>query len=327
MKTRFRFSGHESFPCRYTWLPKGYREIVANPYLFNDEDNAMVKLGVGKNMVRSIKFWLQAFGIAENVGKTQEMKPTLFGETLLSKQGLDPFLESNRTLWLLHWKISSIIDEPLFAWHFLLNQWSEPTFSKTEIVREFTLESDRMERPLSDFTKEQHFDIFLHSYLAGRGKKQNDVQEDTLDCPLIELSLISNAGERMLGESGKKEPIYEFNQEAKPEITEAMFVYCLYDFWQHHRQQENTLSFREISSINGSIGQIFKLTEPDIRNRLESLSDHSKKYFSYTASASIPRVTRTTLISKENEKKLLQDIFAPAIKLNKRKTVSQFNEA
>lgn len=326
MKTRFRFSGHESFPCRYPWLPKGYREIVANPSLFTDEDNAMVKLGVGKNMVRSIRFWLQAFGIAENVGRSQEMTPTLFGQTLLSKDGLDPFLESNKTLWLLHWKISSISYEPLFAWYFLLNQWSEPTFSKTEIIRAFTLESDRMERPLSDFTKEQHFDIFLHSYLAARGKRQNDVIEDTLDCPLTELSLITNAGERMLGEAAKKEPVYEFNQEAKPEITEAMFIYCLYDFWQQNRQQENTISFQDIATNQGSIGQIFKLTEPDIRNRLESLSAESRNYFSYTASAAIPRVTRSLLIDAEHEKKLLENIFIVPKKSTKRK-VSQLHEA
>lgn len=269
----------------------------------------MVKLGVGKNMVRSIKFWLQAFGIAENIGRTQEMAPTLFGESIFGKKGLDPYLETNKTLWLLHWKIASIRNEPLFAWHFLLNEWAEPTFSKTEIVREFTLESERLDRPLSDFTKEQHFDIFLHSYLGGRSKRQNDVLEDTLDCPLAELSLISSAGERMLGTSGRKEPIYEFNQEAKPEISEAMFIFCLYDFWQSHRQQENTLSFREISSIHGSIGQVFKLSEPDIRNRLESLSTAAKRYFDYMASAAIPRITRKTLIAPENEKQLLENIY------------------
>ena len=26
-----RFSGHESFACRYAWLPKAYRELVADP--------------------------------------------------------------------------------------------------------------------------------------------------------------------------------------------------------------------------------------------------------------------------------------------------------
>jgi hypothetical protein len=51
--TRYRVSGHESFPCRYTWLPKTVRGLKNNPRLFADEDQAMVDLGLGKNMVRS----------------------------------------------------------------------------------------------------------------------------------------------------------------------------------------------------------------------------------------------------------------------------------
>lgn len=326
MKMKFRFSGHESFPCRYTWLPKGYRELAVNPALFKDEDNAMVRLGVGKNMVRSIRFWLQAFGIAESVGRTQEMRLTLFGDSIFGKNGLDPFLEDNKTLWLLHWQISSIADEPLFAWYFLLNQWPEPMFSKTEIVRAFTAESEKMDRPLSDFTKDQHFDIFLHSYLSGRSRKQNDLLEDTLDCPLAELDLVTTAGERVLGESSRKEPLYEFRQLAKPEITEELFIFCLYDFWKKNRQQESSLSFQEISFIPGSIGQIFKLNEPDIRSRLESLSAESRGYFNYQASASTPKVTRSTLFSDEIESKLLRRIFETHKNAEVRKTVSQLNE-
>ncbi len=51
-----RFSGHESFVCRYAWLPKAFRAIVQDPAAFRDEEQAMVSLGVGKNMVRSIRF-------------------------------------------------------------------------------------------------------------------------------------------------------------------------------------------------------------------------------------------------------------------------------
>jgi len=51
----YRVSGHESFPCRYSWLPKAVRGLAENPMIFSDEDAAMVTLGVGKNMVRSRK--------------------------------------------------------------------------------------------------------------------------------------------------------------------------------------------------------------------------------------------------------------------------------
>ena len=63
-----RFSGHESFACRYAWLPKAYRELRTDPDAFADEDRAMVQLGVGKNMVRSIRFWVEVMGVAEPTG-------------------------------------------------------------------------------------------------------------------------------------------------------------------------------------------------------------------------------------------------------------------
>ena len=57
---QYRFSGHESFPCRYAWLPKAFAAIAEDPLAFADEEKAMIRLGVGKNMVRSIRFWMQA---------------------------------------------------------------------------------------------------------------------------------------------------------------------------------------------------------------------------------------------------------------------------
>src|SRR5437879_10801917 len=60
----YRFSGHETFPCRYAWLPKAYRALDGDPAGLSDDEQAMVDLGVGKNMVRAIRFWVQASGIA-----------------------------------------------------------------------------------------------------------------------------------------------------------------------------------------------------------------------------------------------------------------------
>jgi hypothetical protein len=317
---RFRFSGHESFPCRYTWLPKAYKAISKNPIIFSDDNQAMVELGVGKNMVKAIKFWVQAFGIADT--QTQGMKITRFGERLLSEGGLDPFLEDIRTLWLLHWKISSIPEEPLFAWYFLLNQWAEPSFSVSQVLKEFTRESERMERPLSDFTKEQHLDIFLHTYVRRRSRKADEVMEDTLDCPLTELQFVLPAGER-INDLDRREPVYEFRQEAKNEITAALFVYCLFDFWQINRKEEATLAFREISSMPGSIGHLFKLSEPDIRNRLESILKDSGGFFEYAASAAVPRVLKHCELNEFTEELLLNKIYGVVSKSKQTKKMGQ----
>src|SRR5437867_12334716 len=84
----YRISGHETFPFRYTWLPKAVRGLTTNPRLFSNEDEAMVALGVGKNMVRSIRFWAQATGVSKNAGKTGTHNLTDLGIALLGEGGL-----------------------------------------------------------------------------------------------------------------------------------------------------------------------------------------------------------------------------------------------
>ena len=58
------FAGHETFPFRYTWLRKAIDLVTADPEAFGRED-AMVHLGVGKNMVRSMRHWAMAAGVIE----------------------------------------------------------------------------------------------------------------------------------------------------------------------------------------------------------------------------------------------------------------------
>src|SRR5258708_33622 len=122
----YRVSGHESFTCRYAWLPKVVEQLQHDERLFSDEENAMVKLGVGKNMVRSIRFWAQSSDIAISNGKGSGHYLTKFATSLLGDKGLDRYLEDTRTLWLLHWKLATNISAPLLAWDYLLNYWQEP---------------------------------------------------------------------------------------------------------------------------------------------------------------------------------------------------------
>ena len=220
----YRISGHESFPCRYTWLPKAVRGLDADPRLFSDEERAMVDLGVGKNMVRSIRFWSFATGIAVTEARGAGTSLTDLATALLGKRGLDPYLEDRRTLWLLHWKLATNVQNPLLAWDYLLNRWQEPEFTLSSAIKALEkvafAQSDRVSRT----TLEQHFDAFLHTYVPTRGRK-GEVQEDNLDCPLVELQLIVKTGDREIDRSsGKREPIYVFRREEKPDITPELFV-------------------------------------------------------------------------------------------------------
>ena len=57
---RFAFGRHETFHLRFAWLSKGFAAFQANSDLFEDLDSATVTLGVGKNMVQSIRYWMRA---------------------------------------------------------------------------------------------------------------------------------------------------------------------------------------------------------------------------------------------------------------------------
>ncbi len=98
---KLSFSGHESFQCRSLWLKKGY-DFVNNGHSFTNED-AVVELGVGKNMVNAIRFWMKAFGLTY-----ENDKPTPLANKLLNDvDGWDPYLEDEDSLWLLHYRVGT----------------------------------------------------------------------------------------------------------------------------------------------------------------------------------------------------------------------------
>ena len=62
-----RFSGHDTFHCKEQWLLKGI-QLIDNHQdnsIFKS-DSAIYKLGVGKNMVRSIHYWLKSFALIDD---------------------------------------------------------------------------------------------------------------------------------------------------------------------------------------------------------------------------------------------------------------------
>ena len=60
MLIKVAFGRHETFHLRFAWLVKGFAAFQANADLFDDVDAATVTLGVGKNMVQAIRYWMRA---------------------------------------------------------------------------------------------------------------------------------------------------------------------------------------------------------------------------------------------------------------------------
>lgn len=300
-KIEQKLSGHETFPCRYAWLPKAVDGVSADPAIFKDEDNAMVTLGVGKNMVRSIRFWAEAARIIEPAAKNNGYIVSSIGKALMIGNGrkpLDPYMEDIKTLWLIHWNLAVNPAFQVFAWDFFLNKWQDPEISASlafVTLRKMTFNKEKI---VSDIILHQQYDIFLHSYVPTRGRK-GEVREDNLDCPLVELELLRQIGIRQSSiNAGKHEPVYAFRRDPKPEISSAIFAYCLDDYWRLWHPEENTLSFSLLVNGHHSPGQVFKLPEDDIRNRCESLANDTEKFFEFHESAMQPMIVRKCSFEK-----------------------------
>ena len=294
---QYRFTGHETFPCRYPWLPKAVNTLKNHQDLFKNIDEAIVRLGVGKQMARAIRFWVEAAKVVEKEEKG-DLKVSPLGEKLLGEKGRDPYLEDIQTLWLIHWNFSTHPESPIFAWDFLMNRWQDPEIAPSRAVDAFKKEANSQERQLSIVTLKQHFNIFLHTYVPTRGKKGN-ILEDNLDCPLIELDLIRQIGETVSDDNGKREPIYAFNRDPKPQISQPLFFYCLDNFWKTYHPKEKSLQFREIASGHGSPGQIFKLSEQEIGDRLEEIEDFTDGAMRFRESVSLRQIQKQKDIQKD----------------------------
>lgn len=296
--SKFRYSGHETFVCRYAWLPKavGILSDRSHSKLFSDEDDAMVSLGVGKNMVRSIRFWAETAGVIQSLEEHKGYGVTSFGQELLGHDGHDCYLEHPATLWLLHWKIATNPEGPIFQWVQMLNHWHRAEFTEAEALVFLKRCMPPLPRPISDRTTEDGLRVFINTYIPTKGRK-GEVAEDNLDSPFVELSLLRRSGERTDLKTGQREPIYAFAIEDKPAISTALFAYCLNDFWQNEHSQEKTISFGAVAVGEGSPGQIFKLPEASVRHHLDQIREVSKGCFVFEESASLQQVARSNKAS------------------------------
>ena len=59
-----KFRGHETFYIRKGWLTKGMKYVKKMPDVFTSkEHNPMDTLGIGSNMVKSLRYWLTTVGL------------------------------------------------------------------------------------------------------------------------------------------------------------------------------------------------------------------------------------------------------------------------
>lgn len=216
-----RFGGHQTFFVREGWLAKGLALLREEPTAFDDPYVAD-RLGVGRNMAKSIEHWLMATGLAQKAerrGRSSHRRGeprltvTELGEVIAEH---DQWFLDPGTWWFLH---INLVRTPGHAgtWHWFFNHYASSRFERATVVAQLELhESKSSRRTAARKTLERDVGCLLGSYAVEVPYRRKDPEEE-IDCPFQDLRII-----RHFRASG----YYELNRRRKS-IPRHVLLYAL----------------------------------------------------------------------------------------------------
>jgi len=281
-KSKYTFSGHETFQCKTLWLKKGY-DFVKAGYDFNDSD-AVVVLGVGKNMVSAIRYWMKAFGLLDDNGLTR-ISYYLFDD----KTGKDPYSEDLATLWLLHYLIVDTNYASLYKLTFDDFQRERKEFSSEQLQRfvKRHCTDNGFDTLYNENTVKKDIDVLLKNYILPTDSKTNE----DYSVLLLELNLIRPDNERKM---------FIFNDSGKRAVPPEIFLYSIID----KKRGDKSLSY----NILLDIARIFCMNSEELLLCIRSLTEMFNDHIVFTDNAGIKQLQFVKDIDKIED--VLNDYFA-----------------
>ncbi|MBO8161878.1 MAG: DUF4007 family protein [Thermosipho sp. (in: Bacteria)] len=248
---------HETFTPRYGWLKKGFDAVIENSNIFRERE-AIEKLGVGKNMVNSIRFWCLAFKLIKVDDK--EIVPTKLGQRLLGDvNGWDPYLEDDASLWLLHWQLFVPPFEAV-SWPLAFNRCNLQSFDIKELSRIIFNAAQGFPSlaKASAKTYQRDASCIIRMYVDEEDK------DSEIECPFTQLGLMYRTGEKNK---------VSFNTAAKLNLPPLIFAAACFSYAAHYLShgQKNISLQRLVFGIN-SPGVAFKLPETAVGYYLSEAS-------------------------------------------------------
>lgn len=278
--TKYTFSGHESFTCKTLWLKKGY-DFIKNNGNFNSLDS-VVELGVGKNMVASIRYWMRAFGLTVN-DEPQAIAVYLFD----SNSGKDPFIEDLGTLWLLHFLLVNTGEATLYNLLFTQLQRERKVFDRQHIlnlVKRIMTEENRQNLYNENTVKKDIGTLLLNYVLP---QKTNALDE--YNSLLIDLDLIR------LDADGKS---FLFNTEGKRLIPWQIFLYAIINV----KGKDMTVSYDTLQEL----GLMFCMNDMEVIEMCNTIVEHQESAIAYSDVAGIRQLH---FLNDINEVEVLNEYY------------------
>ena len=251
MSNRLVFSGHETFHCKGLWLKKGY-DFVERDGKFTDQ--ACIDLGVGRNMVSSIRFWLKAFGIVDFENEnTTEIANFVFNKN----NGRDKYLEDEASLWLLHYLL--VVNDYSSIYSIIFNEFRKlkPEFNKDNFVSYM----EGVDSSQNQNTLAKDFSVFLRTYYS---KNEKDI-EDSFSGILSDLELVQE-----IKKNNSTKYVIQNNKQQDIPIELVLFVVL------ENKEYGKSISFKNLYSDFNSVGNIFAFSKEHLEKKLVLISEKYK---------------------------------------------------
>ena len=192
-----KFRAHDTFFIRKGWLSKGMRNVVANQDVFVTKDkdrNPMDVLGIGANMVKALRYWLQVVALTSETTKGQRIQSlTHLGELVYEH---DPYIEELGTLWLLQYQLAKNKDEAT-AWYFFFNEFNMGEFTREDFVQALQNYIVMAQEQAAIRSLNDDFSCIINTYVSrGKTSAAKVSPENNIDCPFGELGLIDVLSKR-----------------------------------------------------------------------------------------------------------------------------------
>lgn len=266
------FGQHQTFFLRQQWINKGLREVDENPSFFKNENHFEI-LGVGKNMAKSIRYWLTAMKLIKEIPKQRnQYKLTELANLIME---YDPYIKRNETLTLLHYLLVTE-KEIATTWYWFFNVFNERVFNKTMLVDQLTKWiSENYPRAVSESTIKRDIDCLIQFYV--QKEYRNQTPEDVIKSPFEILELIKET----TGDNYLKSSV-NLKQSAG-----ILFVTLLKYF---EKYSVNEVSLTDLQNSEELWGHVFNLNRDAIINNIDEIQQKYPIIFTRTNRLDIIRL-------------------------------------
>ena len=293
------FSGHETFPLRQLWLKKGFDAGFGTDLIpksrFND-DAAIARFGVGKNMVASIRHWGLACGVFDERSEDKHnFHKDPMWRLILEPLGFDPYCEQSATTWLAHWRLCGIPSgkHRSTTWWWIFNNVLSPSFTREDLVAQLLDYCAARNIKVSEATIKRDVETCIRCYVS----KDDATVEDNVESMFAELGIITE----------ETRGTFAFRRGPKIGLPNGILDLAISEYW-NFIQSESTLSFDLLAHGLGSPGRVFKLDENSLAERISSISERTNGKIFWSDTAGVKQLQKSDINSPFDGKDYLRFI-------------------